>query len=71
MRRESQQRRVREKSHNRGLSASYLEGDQGDGDYDDDDEGAISLSAIKKDYKRRGPFGKCTGSDLKSGNIPG
>ncbi len=47
MRRENQQRRVREKSHSRGLSASYLEGD-----FDEDDENSFSLSAIKKGYKK-------------------
>ena len=45
MRRESQQRRIREKAYQRGINASYLEGD------DDDDENAISLSAIKKQFK--------------------
>ncbi|XP_042330982.1 RNA polymerase-associated protein LEO1 [Sceloporus undulatus] len=49
IRRESQQRRMREKQHQRGLSASYLEPDR----YDDEDEGeeAISLAAIKNRYK--------------------
>ncbi|MEE6503047.1 hypothetical protein FKM82_004726 [Ascaphus truei] len=49
IRRESQQRRVREKQHQRGLSANYLEPDR----YDDEEEGeeAISLAAIKNRYK--------------------
>ncbi|NWT94970.1 LEO1 protein, partial [Urocynchramus pylzowi] len=49
IRRESQQRRMREKQHQRGLSASYLEPDR----YDEEDEGddAISLAAIKNRYK--------------------
>ncbi|XP_075386663.1 RNA polymerase-associated protein LEO1 isoform X2 [Tenrec ecaudatus] len=49
IRRESQQRRMREKQHQRGLSASYLEPDR----YDEDEEGeeSISLAAIKNRYK--------------------
>ncbi|XP_060115940.1 RNA polymerase-associated protein LEO1 isoform X2 [Heteronotia binoei] len=49
IRRESQQRRMREKQHQRGLSASYLEPDR----YDEEDDGeeAISLAAIKNRYK--------------------
>ncbi|KAM6426576.1 RNA polymerase-associated protein LEO1 [Liasis olivaceus] len=49
IRRESQQRRMREKQHQRGLSASYLEPDR----YDEEEEGeeAISLAAIKNRYK--------------------
>ena len=52
IRRESQQRRMREKQHQRGLSAGYLEPDR----YDDDEEGeeAISLAAIKSKYKGGG-----------------
>lgn len=52
IRRESQQRRMREKQHQRGLSSSYLEPDR----YDDEDEGeeAISLAAIKSKYKGGG-----------------
>jgi hypothetical protein len=47
IRRESQQRRVREKAHQRGLSGNYLEGD-----YDDDDEeGGVSIKALKEKYK--------------------
>ncbi len=45
VRREAQVRRVRERAHQRGLNAGYLEGD------DDDDEEGISISAIKKAYK--------------------
>lgn len=49
IRRESQQRRMREKQHQRGLSANYLEPDR----YDEEDEGddSISLAAIKNRYK--------------------
>ncbi|GAB1294442.1 RNA polymerase-associated protein LEO1 [Apodemus speciosus] len=49
IRRESQQRRMREKQHQRGLSASYLEPDR----YDDEEEGeeSVSLAAIKNRYK--------------------
>ena len=49
IRRESQQRRMKEKAHQRGISSNYLEGD-----YDEDDENIISLSAIKKQYKPGG-----------------
>ena len=56
IRRESQQRRMREKQHQRGLSASYLEPDR----YDEEEEGeeSISLAAIKNRYKGgiRGEF---------------
>lgn len=55
IRRESQQRRIKEKQHQRGLSASYLEPDR----YDDEEEGeeSISLAAIKNKYKGgRGKF---------------
>ncbi|CAF0907614.1 unnamed protein product [Brachionus calyciflorus] len=45
-RRQNQQRRMREKSHQKGLSAKYLE-DR----YSDDDNG-ISLSDIKNKFKR-------------------
>uniref|UniRef100_A0A6J0THN7 RNA polymerase-associated protein LEO1 n=1 Tax=Pogona vitticeps TaxID=103695 RepID=A0A6J0THN7_9SAUR len=49
IRRESQQRRMREKQHQRGLNASYLETDR----YEEEEEGeeAISLAAIKNRYK--------------------
>jgi len=45
IRRENQQRRVKEKASQR-LNSNYLE------DYDDDDENAVSLSAIKKQHKQ-------------------
>lgn len=56
IRRESQQRRMREKQHQRGLSASYLEPDR----YDEEEEGeeSISLAAIKNRYKG-GIRGEC------------
>ena len=47
IRRESQQRRMRERANQRGMSSSYLEGD-----YEHEDDNAISLSAIKKRYKQ-------------------
>ncbi|KAG0415497.1 hypothetical protein HPB47_007339 [Ixodes persulcatus] len=52
IRRESKQRRIREKAHSRGLSSSYLEPDE--------DDAAISLSAIKNKYRRGGPALKGT-----------
>ncbi|GIY82158.1 RNA polymerase-associated protein LEO1, partial [Caerostris extrusa] len=48
IRRESKQRRIKDKPHSRGISSSYLERDQ----YDEDEDGAISLSAIKNKYKK-------------------
>jgi len=48
IRRESQQRRMRERANQRGMSSSYLEGDY---DHEDGDN-AISISAIKKRYKQ-------------------
>lgn len=48
LRRENKARRVRERVNVRGPTASYLEPDM------EDDEGAISLSAIKNKYKQRG-----------------
>jgi RNA polymerase-associated protein LEO1 len=50
-RRQNQQRRMREKSHSKGLSANYLE-DKYNSD-DDEDSGAVSLSAIKNKFKSR------------------
>ncbi|XP_067827545.1 RNA polymerase-associated protein LEO1 [Heptranchias perlo] len=49
IRRESQQRRMREKQSQRGLSSSYLEPDR----YDEEEDGdeTISLAAIKNKYK--------------------
>ena len=57
IRRESQQRRMKERAHARGLSSSYLEGYDED---DEDDENTISIAALKKKYKagaRRGESG--------------
>lgn len=47
---------MREKQHQRGLSAGYLEPDR----YDDEEEGdeAISLAAIKSKYKGGGLRGE-------------
>ena len=54
VRRESKQKRVRERTvTGRGMSGSYLEPDR-DGYEDSEDEGAISLSAIKNKFKRGG-----------------
>ncbi|CAG5121753.1 unnamed protein product, partial [Candidula unifasciata] len=58
IRRESQQKRTREKSHGRGLTASYLEGR--DEDEEEDDE-SFSISAIKNKYKQN--------KDAKRANI--
>jgi RNA polymerase-associated protein LEO1 len=46
-RRQNQQRRIREKSHSKGISSNYLE----DKYEDDDDES--SLNAIKNKFKSR------------------
>ncbi len=46
MRRDSKQRRVKERSTKHGLSSGYLEGAG-----DSDDEGGVSLAAIKNRYK--------------------
>jgi RNA polymerase-associated protein LEO1 len=52
MRRESKQKRVRERGAGRGLSAGYLEPDNREED-GSEDEGAISLAAIKSKYKNK------------------
>jgi len=65
VRRENKQRRIRERAAGSrgGLSSSYLEGDLDD----DDDENAISLSAIKNRFKKGGPGGGAAGpSGVKS-----
>nr|CAG4644235.1 EOG090X0BPX [Lepidurus arcticus] len=60
IRRESKQKRMRERSAaGRGLHASYLEPDRED---ESDDEGAISIAAIKNKYKR----GSATLRDIRS-----
>ncbi|VDP09542.1 unnamed protein product, partial [Soboliphyme baturini] len=41
-------RRLKERSHMRGLSANYLEADR---DESEEDEGAVSISAIKRRFK--------------------
>nr|CAD7435102.1 unnamed protein product [Timema monikensis] len=53
MRRESKQKRVKERGASRGLSAGYLEPDHRD-EEGSEDEGAISLAAIKNKYKKGG-----------------
>ncbi len=58
VRRESKQKRVRERTATgRGMSGGYLEPDR-EGYEDSEDEGGISLTAIKNKYKRGGPRGK-------------
>ena len=52
LRRESKQKRVRERGAGRGLSASYLEPDNREED-GSEEEGAISLAAIKSKYKNK------------------
>ena len=47
-RRNNAARRQREKAHNKGLSAGYLE-DR----YSDEESGAVSLNAIKNKFKKR------------------
>ncbi|KFD63273.1 hypothetical protein M514_10850 [Trichuris suis] len=47
-RKESQQRRIKERSQHRGLSTSYLEPDRHDSE---EEEGDVSLSAIKRKFK--------------------
>uniref|UniRef100_A0A5S6R572 RNA polymerase-associated protein LEO1 n=1 Tax=Trichuris muris TaxID=70415 RepID=A0A5S6R572_TRIMR len=46
-RKESQQRRIKERSQHRGLSSSYLEPDR----FDSEEEADVSLSAIKRKFK--------------------
>nr|CAG4637289.1 EOG090X0BPX [Ceriodaphnia reticulata]SVE73146.1 EOG090X0BPX [Ceriodaphnia reticulata] len=54
VRRESKQKRIRERTAmGRGMSGSYLEPDR-EGYEDSEDEGGISLTAIKNKYKRGG-----------------
>lgn len=59
LRRESQQRRMRERSNARGLSASYLEPDR----FEDDEEALEqSLLAMKRQYKKglaKGTYKHC------------
>ena len=47
IRREGLQRRMKERASQRGLNTNYLEGDD-----DDDDDNVISVSAIKKQFKK-------------------
>lgn len=49
MRRESKQKRLKEKGSRRSITSNYLEPDREDAS---DDENAISLSAIKNKYKK-------------------
>jgi RNA polymerase-associated protein LEO1 len=52
LRRESKQKRVRERGAGRSLSAGYLEPDNRE-EEGSEDEGAISLAAIKSKYKNK------------------
>jgi hypothetical protein len=52
---------MREKAHQRGLNASYLEGD-----FDNEDDNAISLSAIKKQYKQGAKRKYCHDAEIAS-----
>jgi hypothetical protein len=57
VRRESKQKRIRERTATgRGMSGGYLEPDR-EGYEDSEDEGGISLTAIKNKYKRGGSRG--------------
>lgn len=51
MRRELKQRRIQERAQTRGPSSSYLEPD-----YEEDEDGAISISAIKRGAYARGSY---------------
>lgn len=53
LRRETKARRVQERSQTKGPTASYLEPDY----EEEDDEGGVSLSAIKREAWRRGTSG--------------
>ncbi|PSN33955.1 Another transcription unit protein, partial [Blattella germanica] len=57
LRRESKQKRVRERGAGRGLSAGYLEPDNRE-EEGSEDEGAISLAAIKSKYKNKSATSK-------------
>ena len=60
MRREVKQKRVKEKATSQGLTANYLEPDG----YEDEDEGGISISAIKNKFKNKKANGKLYVVDL-------
>jgi RNA polymerase-associated protein LEO1 len=63
LRRESKQKRVRERGASRGLSTGYLEPDNRE-EEGSEDEGAISLAAIKNKYKNKAATSRselCTG----------
>lgn len=51
VRREAQKRRMRERSHARGLTTNYLEHRFDDGTANDDDDEGISVAAIKNRFK--------------------
>ena len=55
IRREAQQKRVKERGHGRAINTSYLEGDN-----DDDDDPSVSIGALKRAFKdrRAGKFSK-------------
>ena len=64
IRRENKIRRTRERAHQRGPSASYLEGEF----EEEDEDGAISLSAIKNSYKKR-DFGATYSDDSEGSDV--
>ncbi|CAG0895260.1 unnamed protein product [Cyprideis torosa] len=57
LRRETKQRRMRERASNRGLSSNFLEPDE------DSDEEGVSISALKKKYKKGVREGTSAGRD--------
>jgi len=48
IRRENKVRRMRERAHSSGLTSRFVEGD-----YEEDEDGGVSISAIKNQYKKR------------------
>ena len=58
MRRDSRQKRIRDRAGHRGLSSGHLEGD-----YSDEDEG-VSIAAIKMKFKKKGRKGQCLKLDV-------
>lgn len=70
MRRESKQKRIRERGANRGLSTNYLEPDNRE-EEGSEDEGAISLAAIKSKYKKGGGSAKADKPPIYSSDEEG
>lgn len=48
IRRENKVRRMRERAHSSGLTSRFVEGD-----YEEDEDGGVSISAIKNQFKKR------------------